>query len=122
MNIGYGPLLRSFRRAKELRLLDVAATAGIDLSYLSRIERGTRLIPSKKVRTRIYDALRLNADEMLEAENMVGTKAANTIFNAPLGAGKMILMVLNVKDAEQLLAEADVDIETFVSHLKIKEM
>ena len=113
--------MRSLRREKGLRLRDVAAAADIDLSYLSRIERGTRLIPSKKIRTGIYTALNLSAGEMLKAEECVGKKEANTIFSAPLGAGKMILMVLNVKDAEKLLADADIGVEKLISRLKIKE-
>lgn len=121
MDISYGVRLRSFRRERGMRLKDVAVSVQIDLSYLSRIERGTRLIPSHKVRTAIYDVLKLNAAQICELEATVGKKATNTIFSAPLGAGKMILMVLNVKDAEQLLSEADTGIETFISRLQLKE-
>ncbi len=118
----FGPLLRSARRAKEMKLQDVANSAHIDLSYLSRIERGTRLAPSRNVRTAIYGALNLSADEICEAEAAVGKKAANTIFSAPLGPGKMIVIVLNSKDLGRLLSDADTGLEKAISHLNLKEL
>lgn len=122
MQNSFGTLLRSFRQRKQMRLQDVAIQAEIDLNYLSRIEVGTRPAPKKVLRDTMYKVLDLSEVEIGATEASINYKPTNSIFRAPLGAGKIILMVLNAKDVGKLLAGSDLGLEKFVSQLEISEV
>ncbi|MBC3932613.1 helix-turn-helix domain-containing protein [Undibacterium curvum] len=121
MQNSFGELLRSLRKKKKMRLQDVASRADIDLSYLSRIELGARPAPKKSIRHAIYEVLVLEKAEIDQAEASVSYKPTNSIFRAPLSGGKMLLMVVNIKDIGKLLSTTDMGLEKFVSGLEIAE-
>ena len=62
-----GPVLAERRRARGRTAADAAAAAGIDLSYLGRIERG-RTVPSYPVLVRLADALGADPADLVAGE------------------------------------------------------
>ena len=75
IEIVVGERLRNFRRERGLtqRELTRRVAGGLDLSYISRIERGEQL-PSLKVLQKLATALGVPAREFFNAEPVRGTK------------------------------------------------
>lgn len=99
----YGMLLRSFRKNRRQRLSDVANLANIDVSYLSRIERGGRAIPSAQVQDAIASALVLTPDERRQLDQADQVLDLRSILSIGPNRGQVIIMVVNAKDATRLL-------------------
>ncbi len=101
----YGALIRSFRKNRHKRLSDVAIAAGVDISYLSRIERGDRHVPSIQLQIAIANALMLTQDEkeQLNQANQSDDLNCGSIFPNNLARGQVVVMLMNVKDAMRFL-------------------
>jgi transcriptional regulator with XRE-family HTH domain len=97
----YGELLRSFRATRKKSLEAVAKIAGINLSYLSRIERGMRALPSLAVRNSIAAALNLTEEEnrLLEISNQQIKMERGTAQRQ----GEVMVLIMNIKDAKKLI-------------------
>lgn len=67
MSTRLGDLLFSLRRRRRLLQKVVAATAGIDASYLAGLERGRKDTPTLRVLDRILSAVQATADEKAAA-------------------------------------------------------
>lgn len=72
MSPHYGWLVRQFRAARKMRLLDLSRLSGLDVSYLSRIETGQRPVPDLDVCNAIHSALELSP---LEETNLLRAAA-----------------------------------------------
>lgn len=97
----YGELLRNFRATRKKSLEAVAQTAGINLSYLSRIERGMRAVPSLAVRNSIAAALNLTEEEnrLLDISNQQIKIERGTAQRQ----GEVMVLIMNIKDAKRLI-------------------
>ena len=61
-----GKKIREIRKNKGLEQSDLAAVAGVSVSYISQIERGVRKNPSIDVLYAIANKLEVNVDDLLK--------------------------------------------------------
>ncbi len=101
----YGLLLREYRTARNLRLLDVARISNLDISYIGKIETGDRPVPDIAVCEAIHSALQLSAAEELELKNAAArsrrVRKKSTLLSMDSGEGAII--ILPGKDILKLL-------------------
>ncbi len=97
----YGCILRQLRTTRKKSLTEIAKLAGLDISYLSRIETGARSVPAESIRTSIARALELSQEEtrLLEESNHSRTLREKVVQQE----GEVMVMVMNVKDAKKLI-------------------
>jgi transcriptional regulator with XRE-family HTH domain len=63
--MAFGERVRELRKSRGLNQRDLAARAGIDFTYLSKIENGRIEPPSEDVIRRVALALEADADELI---------------------------------------------------------
>jgi transcriptional regulator with XRE-family HTH domain len=61
----FGQRLKELRKDKMMSQRDLASRAGIDFTYLSKIEKGRMPPPSKNTIVKLAEALEADADELL---------------------------------------------------------
>lgn len=100
----YGQLLRAFRTARKLRLVDVARLSNLDVSYVGKIETEDRPVPSVEVCAAIHSALQLSPAEEVELKNAAAQsrrlKKAKLIS---MNSGQGAIIILPGKDILKLL-------------------
>lgn len=67
----FGDLLKKLRKNRGYSQRDLAASVGVDYTYLSKIENGVLPPPSDETIIRIAQALGIQTDELLLAANRV---------------------------------------------------
>lgn len=97
--------LRTIRQARGWTLADLAIATGLSASYLSRVERGTRLL-STEARVRVARALRLTVTEA-EQVYEIGGEARVVPFAGP-GPGTTV----SVEEVREALAVIGIDLIT----------
>lgn len=70
-NSGFGEILRELRGSRRISQLQLARLVGVNHSYISRLERGTRA-PSPGLVQRLSAALHLDADEQARLAQAAG--------------------------------------------------
>ena len=86
----FGDLLRTFRKAKKLGLVELANASGFDPGLLSRIETGKRLPPDKPGLLRLAKALAIPEESSQFGELLV---AAGQVRNP--GFGELLIALNN---------------------------
>ncbi len=74
----FGPLLKQLRLSHRVTLRGIASKAGVSSTYISELERGVKVAPSKEVLDKIVKAMNLDRDEASQLYQMAG-KTQNTI-------------------------------------------
>jgi transcriptional regulator with XRE-family HTH domain len=87
----FGDLLREFRAARGLSQSAVAARAGVDRSYVNRLEAGERGAPAPAAVDALADALELSDDE---ADRLLAAAELLPRSLRRLGAGDPTLLLL----------------------------
>lgn len=95
------------KRIRQLRLIDkdwtlreVAERAGIDFSYLSKVESGTLPPPKPEVIIKLADVLGADKDDLLELAGKVSPDITEMIEEKP--KVRVLLRVLRNKDDQEL--------------------
>jgi transcriptional regulator with XRE-family HTH domain len=120
-NQNYGALLRWFRKKRAKRLSEVASLAGIDLSYLCRIERGERAKPSASIHSALIGALGLSTEEISLLEQPQQDAGIASLLSLAPGKKQVVVMVMDIKDAKSLLGESMANQIVLATMTKTKE-
>lgn len=83
----FGELLRRYRLRQRTSQLDLGMMAGLNASYISRLESGVRGVPSRECIDLIANALRLHTDERNEL-----LYAAGYVVHDPLVAEALAIL------------------------------
>ena len=75
----FGEQIKELRKAQGISQRDLAGQAGIDFTYLSKIENNRMEPPSESVIRRIAEALEANADELLVLANKFPSDLADVL-------------------------------------------
>jgi transcriptional regulator with XRE-family HTH domain len=68
----FGPYLKSLRRQRHLTQTALSRRAGIAQSYLSALERGVVVNPSREIIRRLAEALSIRAEELACTNELTG--------------------------------------------------
>jgi transcriptional regulator with XRE-family HTH domain len=77
----FGKKLRQLRKALNLSLRELAGRAGVDFTYLSKMENGQLPPPSESVVARLAGALGADRDELLQLSGRVPADIAGMVKN-----------------------------------------
>ena len=68
----FGPYLKSLRNQRHLTQIELSRRAGVAQSYLSALERGVVVNPSREIIGRLAGALRIRAEELAVTNELTG--------------------------------------------------
>jgi transcriptional regulator with XRE-family HTH domain len=80
-NLKFGKKLRELRNKASLSLRELAGTAEIDFTYLSKIENGVLPPPSEKVIIRLAESLRTDRDDLLTLAGRIPSDITEILNN-----------------------------------------
>jgi transcriptional regulator with XRE-family HTH domain len=87
MALSFGELLREKRRAAGLSQRELARRAGLDFSYISKVENGRHPPPAADTVVRICSILGTPADEMLATVGKIPDEVEKRISTSPAAQG-----------------------------------
>lgn len=97
----YGELLRDWREGRGLSQRDLADQVGCDFTYLSKIETGAVEPPSDDLSRKIAEALRINADLLINQSGKVPRE-----WNGVLEANPRLVQLLRLLAMRRYSADA----------------
>ena len=99
--MGYGEMLRSMRIKKEVTLRELSAKSGVDVAYISRVERETIKPPQNE---EILDSLNvaLELDEKMSAEMKIQAAIDNKMIPDDIVAIKGIPLFIKTVARKRL--------------------
>lgn len=77
----FGELLKSYRKEKRISQRKLGELAGVDFTYISKIENGTQAPPSEEVIRRIAEILEVDAHRLILSANKIPSDYQASIFN-----------------------------------------
>lgn len=77
----FGELLKSIRKEKRISQRKLGEMAGIDFTYISKIENGTQAPPSEDVIRKIADILDVDAHKLILSANKIPSDFQESILN-----------------------------------------
>jgi len=80
--ITYGKLLKELRRQKGVAQRDLAASVGVDFSYISKIENDRLQPPSADTTIKICESLGVPSEVLLSLSGKVSTQIKDTITSS----------------------------------------
>jgi HTH-type transcriptional regulator, competence development regulator len=83
MDMSFGRAIREARRQRGISQKELADRAGIDFTYLSKIENDRMPPPSEKAITAMSEALEMDADELIRLAGKVPTDLAEFLVTDP---------------------------------------
>ena len=83
MNASFGRAIREARRQRGISQKELADRAGIDFTYLSKIENDRMAPPSEKAIAAMAEALEMDADELIRLAGKVPTDLAEFLVTDP---------------------------------------
>lgn len=104
----FGELLREKRRAANLSQRQLGDRAGVDFSYISKLENGRLPAPADDTVVRICTILRCPAEEFFTAARKLPTELGESLVGEPAALRflqEASRMQLSQKEWEQLLGE-----------------
>jgi transcriptional regulator with XRE-family HTH domain len=87
MALSFGELLREKRRAAGLSQRELAKRAGLDFSYISKVENGRQRPPAADTVVRLCNILGTPVDEMLAAVGKIPDEVEKKISTSPAAQG-----------------------------------
>lgn len=95
--VTFGQLLRRYRRAAKLSQEELAQAAGVDFTYVSKLENDRVRPPSEDTILRFCKALTIHGDELLFAARRVPTDIGSAMVSS-----KNALQFLRTAETMQL--------------------
>lgn len=86
----FGDKIKQLRTEKDITQADLADAAGIDVTYLSKIENNHMNPPSHDTIVKIADKLGINEDELLLAAGKIPDDVQEKIISSNVGILDMI--------------------------------
>jgi len=83
MNTTFGQLLRDLRRSKEVSQRELAAKAGVDFSYISKLENDRLPPPAADTVMRICEVLGVPPNELLAVAGIVPSEMKEMLTGKP---------------------------------------
>ncbi|MHB1000800.1 MAG: helix-turn-helix domain-containing protein [Armatimonadota bacterium] len=83
MNKQFGSFIRELRKQKDLSLRQLAEDAGIDFTYLSKVETNKIPPPSEEAITRLAKVLGADVDELLSLAKKVDRSIHDFLVTEP---------------------------------------
>lgn len=79
----FGQVLRELRRSKGISQRGLAGKAGVDFSYISKIENDRLPPPAADTIVKICDALEVSPDKLLTLSGKIPSELRDTIGSSP---------------------------------------
>ncbi len=79
--MSFGKAIRDYRKQRGMSQRDLAEAAGIDFTYLSKIENNRTPPPSEDVIRAMAEALNVGADELIRSAGNVPSDLAEFLVN-----------------------------------------